>query len=70
MSQNDAAAAAIQTIRALSTRVGIPAGLQALGIQPSDLAGWVDAAAADPCSGCAPRVASKLELLSLYQAAF
>lgn len=66
MSQNDAAAAAI---RAPSARVGIPAGLQALGVQSSDLAGWVDAAAADPCSGCAPRVASKAELLSLYQAA-
>lgn len=70
MSQSDAAAAAIRAIRALSSRVGIPAGLQELGIQSSDLAGWVDAAAADPCSGCAPRVASKAELLGLYQAAF
>ena len=42
------AVAAIQAIRALSARVGIPGGLHELGIQPGDLAGWVDAAAADP----------------------
>lgn len=66
----EAAKAAITAIRELSARVGIPAGLQALGVHPSDLAGWVTAAAADPCSGCAPRVASNEELLALYQAAF
>jgi len=70
LSQHDAAAAAIKAIRALSAKVGIPSGLQELGIQQGDLAGWVDAAAADPCSGCAPRVASNEELLALYQAAF
>lgn len=70
MSQPEAAAAAIAAIRALSATVGIPAGLHVLGIQLADLPGWVDAAAADPCSGCAPRTASKEELLDLYRAAF
>lgn len=70
MTVNAAAKAAIGAIRSLSETVGIPAGLSALGIQQADLAGWVDAAQADPCSGCAPRIASKEELLALYQAAF
>lgn len=70
MTTQAAAHAAINAIRALSERVGIPAGLSALGIKESDLAGWVEAAQADPCSGCAPRKASNEELLALYQAAF
>lgn len=70
MTTSEAAKAAIAAIRTLSERVGIPAGLSALGIKQSDLAGWVDAAQADPCSGCAPRKASNEELLALYQAAF
>ncbi|WP_409420299.1 iron-containing alcohol dehydrogenase [Pseudaeromonas sp. ZJS20] len=70
MSQAAAAKAAIQAIRDLSARVGIPAGLSALGVVQEDLPGWVPAAEADPCSGCAPRVASQAELLALYQAAF
>ncbi|MDX7717461.1 iron-containing alcohol dehydrogenase [Aeromonas caviae] len=70
MNQAEAAHAAIKAIRDLSATVGIPAGLHELGIKQHDLAGWVDAAEADPCSGCAPRVASKAELLALYQAAF
>lgn len=69
MSQSDAANAAIKAIRDLSAKVGIPSGLHELGIKESDLADWVDAAEADPCSGCAPRIASKAELLALYQAA-
>ena len=70
MSQAEAAKAAIQAIRDLSKTVGIPAGLSELGIKETDLQGWVAAAEADPCSGCAPRVATQAELLSLYQAAF
>ncbi|ACQ92799.1 iron-containing alcohol dehydrogenase [Tolumonas auensis DSM 9187] len=70
MSQAEAAKAAIQAIRSLSKTVGIPAGLHEIGIKESDLAGWVDAAEADPCSGCAPRIATKAELLAMYQAAF
>ena len=70
LSEEAAAHAAIEAIRALSSRVGIPSGLRELGIRPEDLPGWVDAAEADPCSGCAPRPANKAELLALYQAAF
>lgn len=70
MTTQAAATAAINAIRSLSEQVDIPAGLSALGIKQSDLAGWVEAAQADPCSGCAPRKASNEELLALYQAAF
>lgn len=70
MSQSEAAKAAIQAIRDLSKTVGIPAGLSELGIKETDLQGWVAAAEADPCSGCAPRIATQAELLALYQAAF
>jgi len=70
MTTEEAAKAAIKAIRDLSARVGIPTGLSELGVEPSDLPKWVEAAQADPCSGCAPRKATNEELLEMYQAAF
>lgn len=69
LTEAGAALEAIKAIRALSKTVGIPSGLAELGIKETDLVGWVPAAQADPCSGCAPRKASNAELLQLYQAA-
>lgn len=70
MTAQAAANAAIVAIKKLSETVGIPSGLRELGIKESDLAGWVEAAEADPCSGCAPRIATREELLAMYQAAY
>jgi len=60
---------AIAAIRALSKRVGIPAGLGELGVKESDIAGWIAPAQADPCTGCAPVKASDAQLVELYRAA-
>lgn len=57
---------AISAIRQLSQRVGIPAGFSALGIQESDIEGWLDKALADPCAPCNPRTADRDQVRALY----
>ena len=39
---------AINAIRALSKRVGIPVGFRSLGVTKEDIEGWLDKALADP----------------------
>ena len=57
---------AIQAIRDLSARVGIPAGFSQLGVTKADIEGWLDKALADPCAPCNPRAASRDEVRELY----
>lgn len=57
---------AISAIRQLSQRVGIPVGFSALGIQESDIEGWLDKALADPCAPCNPRTADRDQVRALY----
>lgn len=57
---------AISAIRQLSQRVGIPVGFSALGIQESDIEGWLDKALADPCAPCNPRTADRDQVRVLY----
>lgn len=57
---------AIEAIRALSARVGIPSGFRELGVEPADIDGWLDKALADPCAPCNPRTASREEIRQLY----
>ncbi|WP_336821485.1 lactaldehyde reductase [Cedecea sp. VD20] len=57
---------AIEAIRALSARVGIPSGFRELGVQPADIEGWLDKALADPCAPCNPSPASREEIRQLY----
>ncbi|QIK16076.1 lactaldehyde reductase [Leclercia sp. 29361] len=66
MSDEAASMAAIQAIRDLSTRVGIPSGFSTLGVTKADIEGWLDKALADPCAPCNPRVASRDEVRELY----
>jgi len=66
MSDEAASMEAIVAIRALSARVGIPAGLGELGIRKEDIEGWLDKALADPCAPCNPRSASRDEVRELY----
>ena len=66
MSDEAASTAAIQAIRDLSVRVGIPSGFSALGVTKSDIDGWLDNALADPCAPCNPRAASREEVRELY----
>jgi alcohol dehydrogenase len=66
MSEDRASLKAIEAIRALSTRVGIPSGFSQLGVKKSDIEGWLDKALADPCAPCNPRTASREEVRELY----
>ncbi|MBY7518721.1 lactaldehyde reductase [Escherichia fergusonii] len=66
MSVEAASIEAINAIRTLSHRVGIPAGFSQLGITKEDIEGWLDKALADPCAPCNPRTASRDEVRELY----
>lgn len=66
ISEEQASFKAIEAIRALSARVGIPSGFRELGVQPADIEGWLDKALADPCAPCNPRPASREEIRELY----
>ncbi|NCI15940.1 lactaldehyde reductase [Cronobacter muytjensii] len=66
MSDEQASHEAINAIRALSARVGIPSGFRQLGVTKADIEGWLDKALADPCAPCNPRTASRDEVRELY----
>ena len=66
MSDEAASMEAINAIRALSKRVGIPQGFSQLGVSKADIEGWLDKALADPCAPCNPRTASRDEVRELY----
>lgn len=66
MSEEAASQQAIAAIRALSAKVGIPSGFNALGVCEADIEGWLDKALADPCAPCNPRSASRDQVRELY----
>ncbi|HGF0771567.1 MULTISPECIES: lactaldehyde reductase [Kluyvera] len=66
MSDEAASMEAINAIRQLSARVGIPEGFSKLGVTKEDIEGWLDKALADPCAPCNPRTASRDEVRELY----
>lgn len=66
MSDEVASQEAINAIRTLSKRVGIPEGFSKLGVTKEDIEGWLDKALADPCAPCNPRTASRDEVRELY----
>ena len=69
MSQEEAARAAVDAVRALSVRVGIPQHLSELGIKESDLDKLATAAIADVCTPGTPREVTKEIILDLYKKA-
>ncbi len=69
MDEEQASQAAIEAIRTLSARVGIPAGFSALGITSTDIDRWIDKAMADPCAPGNPRAADPEQIRALYLAA-
>jgi len=66
MSEEAASIAAIDAIKALSAKVGIPAGFGLLGIKESDIDGWINKALADPCAPGNPRTADAKQVEHLY----
>ena len=67
MSREEAANAAVQAVKDLAVRVGIPQHLSELGIQEKDLDRLADAAFADVCTPGNPREVNKEIILNLYQ---
>lgn len=66
MSEEEASFAAIDAIKALNQRVGIPAGFGELGITETDTLAWVNDAMADPCAGGNPIAMTKEQVIELY----
>ena len=69
MGQEEAARAAVDAVRALSVRVGIPQHLSELGIKESDLDKLATAAIADVCTPGNHREVTKEIILDLYKKA-
>lgn len=67
MSREEAAQAAVDAVKALAVRVGIPQHLTELGIQASDLQRLAAAAAADVCTPGNPRKVNEEIILELYK---
>lgn len=69
MSNEEAAQAAVDAVRALAVRVGIPQHLAELGIKAEDLDKLATAAAADVCTPGNPRFVDKEIIQRLYEKA-
>lgn len=67
MTKEEAAQAAVDAVRALAIRVGIPQHLTELGINEGDLDRLATAAAADVCTPGNPRDVNKEIILDLYK---
>ena len=67
MSNEEAAEAAVEAVRQLAIRVGIPQHLSDLGIKPEDLDKLATAAAADVCTPGNPRFVNKDIIQELYE---
>ena len=69
MSAEEASVAAIDAIRKLSKRVGIPASLGELGVQKSAIEAWIQPAINDPCTPGNPRKIDADVVRALYNEA-
>lgn len=66
LNDKEAAELAVDLIRQLSKRVGIPEGFKTLGISHDDCKNWIDKVLADPCLGGNPRQPTPKEIEALY----
>lgn len=67
MSAQEAAQAAVDAVKALSIRVGIPQTLTALGIKEEDIPALAAQAIADVCTPGNPRDVTEAEIVELYK---
>lgn len=70
MTQEEAAKAAVEAVKALSVKVGIPQHLSELGIKEEDLPRLAASAIADVCTPGNPREVIEEIILELYKKAF
>jgi alcohol dehydrogenase len=61
---------AIEAIKTLSQDVGIPSGLEEIGVKKEDFSELADLALADICTGGNPKCPSKDDVIAIYAAAF
>lgn len=69
MSREEAAQAAVEAVRGMARRVGIPEHLRELGVGESDLPRLADQAMADVCTPGNPREVTRGAVLDLYRKA-
>ena len=70
MNAADAAQAAVDAVKALSLKIGIPQKLKEIGVKEEDLPKLAASALADVCTPGNPRDVTLEELLALYQKAY
>ena len=70
MEVEEAAKAAVEAVKALSVKVGIPQHLSELGIKEEDLPRLAASAIADVCTPGNPREVTEEIILELYKKAF
>ena len=68
--QEEANQLAIDAIKTLSKDVGIPSGLQEIGVKEADFSELADLALADICTGGNPKCPTKDDIIAIYKAAF
>ncbi|WP_264876496.1 iron-containing alcohol dehydrogenase [Vibrio agarivorans] len=66
MDDEQASKAAVQAIRDLSKKVGIPSGFGQFGVTEQDVKQWVPSAMADPCAGGNPVAMTEDDVMTLY----
>ena len=69
MTTEEANKAAIQAIKDLSAKVGIPKGLKELGVKEEDFGKLADQALADACTGGNPKKVTKEDIIDIYMKA-
>ncbi|WP_319204023.1 iron-containing alcohol dehydrogenase [uncultured Ilyobacter sp.] len=69
MSTTEANNAAITAIKSLSKRIGIPSGLEELGVKEEDFGKLADQALADACTGGNPKQVTKEDIINIYKKA-
>lgn len=67
MTAEEAAVAAVEAVRALSIRVGIPQHLTEIGITEKDIPALAEQAIADVCTPGNPRDVTEAEIIELYK---
>lgn len=67
MTAEEAAKAAVEAVRALSVRVGIPQHLTEIGITEKDIPALAEQAIADVCTPGNPRDVTEAEIIELYK---
>lgn len=67
MTAEEAAKAAVEAVKALSIRVGIPQSLTELGIKEEDIPALAAQAITDVCTPGNPRDVTEAEIIELYK---